>query len=530
MTPNDGTGRTEMREPGNAPPAGNGLLAVLMLATFIVVFDTAAVVIPLPAILEDLGGTLDMATWAYGAFVLVFAVFLLPSARLGDRYGRRPVFLAGMALFTLASLACALAPSIAFLTVARGVEGLGAAMAEPAAFAMVNTAFSGKAKQRAAGAHRGAFAFAALSAPILSGLITWGLSWEFVFSLNVLAGAAVIVAGIRLVPDTRDDNGPRSLDVPGVLLGGLGVFALAFAVIEGTRLGWSSPPIVAFIVAAVVLLGLFVLNERRADAPLVDRGLLASRRFTAGNLARGLGEFASLGLFFALSHLLQVQLGHSALVAGALLMTIIAGAVIVAPVSESLTGKTDVRLLVIPGFLLIAAGTFWITLSSSHPGWLFFLAPLAIAGAGFGLQEDPTAATALHDVPPRRSISGRNISYVVYLLGITAGVAVVSGVWQSRFVANAKDALGEAGLPPAARDLSADLSSGGVSGDPAANITGPGADRLREIVHTAFTDAVGTALLSCVAVAVLGALVAVLLSPAKDDRSDSSTADGTTSD
>ncbi|WP_149263339.1 MFS transporter [Actinomadura sp. K4S16] len=529
MTPNDGTGRTNVRAPELGPPTGNGLLAVLMLGTFIVVFDTAAVVIPLPAILDDLGGTLDMATWAYGAFVLVFAVFLLPAARLADRYGRRPMFLSGMALFTLSSLACALAPSIGFLTTARGVEGLGAAMAEPAIFAMVNTAFSGKAKERAVGAHRGAFALAALSAPLLSGLITWGLSWEFVFYLNVLVGTAVTVAGIRLVPDTGDDDTPRSLDAPGVLLGGFSVFALAFAVIEGTRLGWSSPPIVASLVAGVVLLGLFVLHEKRADAPLVDRGLPASRRFTAGNLARGLGEFASLGLFFALSHLLQVQLDHSALAAGAILMTIIVGAVIAAPVSESLTGKTDVRLLVIPGFLLIAAGTFWVTLSSPHPGWLFFLAPLAIAGAGFGLQEDPTAATALQDIPPERSIIGRNISYVAYLLGITAGVAVVSGVWQSRFVANAQDALGAPGLPPAAHELSADLSSGGVSGDPAASITGPDADRLREIVHTAFTDAVGTALLSCVAVAVLGALVAVLLAPSKDERSGSSTPDGMTS-
>jgi hypothetical protein len=262
---------------------------------------------------------------------------------------------------------------------------------------------------------------------------------------------------------------------------------------------------------------LFVLGERRASDPLVGPGLLASRHFGVGNLGRGLGEFASLGLFFALSHFLQEQLGYSPLEAGGLLMSIIIGAVIVAPVSESLAGKVDVRLLVIPGFLLIAAGTFWVTFSAADSRWLFFLAPLAVAGAGFGLQEEPTAATALGDVPAARSLAARNVSYVAYLLGITAGVAVVSGVWQSRFTADAKHELGAAGLPPSAHRLAADLSSGPVSGDPAANISGPGAGRLREVVQTAFAHAVDTALLSCVAVALIGAIVALFFAPKRSE-------------
>ncbi|MGP4028721.1 MFS transporter [Actinomadura sp. 3N407] len=517
MTAKDGNGRTGDHETGPAPRSENGLLAVLLLGTFIVVFDTAGMVIPLPAMLEDLGGALDTATWAYGAFVLTFAVFLLPAARLADRQGHRRLFLPGMAIFTAASLACALAPSMEFLVAARAVEGLGAAMAEPAAFALTKTAFAGRARERAATAHRAAFAVAALSAPVVSGLITWGLSWEFMFYLNVLTGAAVLIAGGRLVPATRGDRPPRSLNVTGALLGGLAVFALAFTVIEGTRFGWDSPLIAGFAAAGIALLALFVLNERRTGDPFVPRNLLKSRRFTVGNLARGVGEFASLGLFFALSHVLQVQHGYSALAAGALLMSIIVGAVIVAPVSESLTGRVDVRLLVIPGFLLIAAGTYWVTHSSPSSGWLFFLAPLAIAGAGFGLQEDPTAATALDDVPATQTVTGRNISYVAYLLGITAGVAVVSGIWQNRFVTEARQALTGTGLPSTG-EPPADLTSGGVSGDPAADITGPNTDHLRDLVETTFTDAVGTALLSCAAIAVLGAIAALFLSPARTER------------
>ncbi|MFG2087266.1 MULTISPECIES: MFS transporter [unclassified Spirillospora] len=502
MTAQDG----KDAEPDQAPRPGNGLLAVLLLSTFIVVFDTAGMVIPLTAILGDLGGALDMATWAYGAFILTFAVFLLPAARLAGGHGHRRLLLPGMAIFTAASLTCALAPSIEVLVAARAVEGLGAAMAEPAAFALMKTAFAGRAGERAATAHRAAFAVAALTAPVVSGLITWGLSWEFMFYLNVLTGAAVLVAGSRLIPASWEGGPPRSPNVPGALLGGLAVFALAFTVIEGTRFGWDSPLIISFATAGIALLGLFVLNERRADDPFVPRTLLKSRRFRLGNLARGIGEFASLGLFFALSHVLQVQHGYSALAAGALLMSIIVGAVIVAPVSESLTGRVDVRLLVIPGFLLIAAGTFWVTFASPGSGWLFFLAPLAVAGAGFGLQEDPTATTALKDVPATHTITGRNISYVGYLLGITAGVAVVSGVWQNRFVTDA-------------RHTETGLTGSQVSGDPAAHITGPDAHHLRELAEATFSDAAGTALLSCAAMAVLGATVALFLPSSRTGRS-----------
>jgi EmrB/QacA subfamily drug resistance transporter len=498
--------------PEPAPGPETAVLAVLLVGAFILVFDSAAVVIPLPAILRDLGGTIDEATWAYAAFILAFAMFLLPAARAAEARRRRLLFVSGMAIFTLASLACALAPSMGFLIGVRAVQGLGAALAEPAIYSLVRAAFQGERRERALGAHRAAFGLAALSAPIVSGLITTGLSWEGVFYLDVAAGAVAVAGGVLVVREPRAGDAWRSLDMPGVLLGGIGLVAVLFAIVEGTRFGWRSAVILMSFAVAAVLLALFVLNELRAVDPLIDRSLFRSRPFTIGNLARAAGEFASLGLFFLLSHFLQVQLGYSALVAGALLMSVIFGAILASAVSESVAGQADVRLLVFLGFLLVAGGTFWLAYSSPHSSWPFFIAPLMIAGMGFGAQEDPAVSTALKDVPPERYVTARSISYTAYLLGIALGVAVVSGVWQSRFVANATSALTAGGLPPTAHRIASTLATGGVSGNPAAQVTGAGATDLRDLVQRAFSSAVDSALLSCVSVALLGALLALFLS------------------
>ncbi len=466
-----GAGRRRIQPAaGKGAGAGHFLLGASALTTFIVVFDSAAVVIPLPSIAADLGAGLVAMTFIYAAFILAFAVLLLPGVSLADRYGQRRVLLAGVALFAAGSLACALARSLPWLIGARAVAGAGAALAEPAAFVLLTTL-------GAAGAQRAAFGAAAAFAPVAGGAITTGLSWRYVFAFDVLVGAAVLAAMSAAVGSgtlrpaasgagaaRRVSSGGAGLAGPSLATAGLG--AAVVAIIAGSGWGWRSPAVVILLTAPVALLALAALvrRGRRSDQHAADGpGLLRSTPFVGGNLLRGAGEFASLGVFFALSHLLQARVGLSALAAGALLMSVMAGALLTAPLAERLAGRADARLLIMAGFLLVAAGVFWLARVPAGSGWVPYLAPLVLVGAGFGLQEDTTVGFALAGVPAVRALPARHISYTCHLVGIAVGVAVVSAVMQAR--------LPSAGL----------------------------------------TAAVHSALLSCVAVAALGMALAAFL-------------------
>lgn len=493
------------------------MLIILTLSSFIVVLDFASVFIPLPTIMEGLGGTLDEATWVIAGFTLAFAVFLLPCSTLADLYGRRRLFLSGVTVFTVASLICALAPSIEFLIGARFVLGIGAAMIETAVFALIKNTIPDERQGLAFKVQGIAFVGGALVAPILSGSITTVLSWEYIFWLNVLVGVVVVAVALRVVPESRVRQVSRKLDIPGLVSGGIGLFFLVFAIIEGSRFGWNSPLILGSFGGAAILLTLFVAIERRVHEPLFDLNLLNDRLFTVGNILRSASEFASMGIFFAISHFLQVQLGHSALIAGLLLMSVIVGGILIAPITEFLSGRIEVRWLVIPGFLLTAGGTFWLAHISPESGWTFFLAPLAIAGAGFVAQEGPTVSARDRDVPPAQSDAAWRVSYSIFLMGIGLGVSVVSAVWQSQFVSNMKQTLEGTDLSYEVADrIFSSLLKGGMSGQPAAEISG--SNITQQLIQVAFANAINAALLCCAAAALLGAIVALFFYSNQEEK------------
>src|SRR5699024_3363485 len=204
------------------------------------------------------------------------------------------------------------------------------------------------------------------------------------------------------------------------------------------------------------------------------------------------------------------ELGHSAFVTGLLLMSVIIGGMFVSPITEPLSKRVDGRWLVIPGFLLVAGGTFWLAHVSTESGWAFFLAPLAIAGAGFVAQEGPTMGIRDRNVSPEQFDDAWCICYTIFLLGVGLGVAVVSAVWQSQFASNMKEFLSGADLPAGVADkISVILFDGGISGDPASEISGP--DTVQQLIQLTFADAVNTALLSCVLIAFLGAFIGLFL-------------------
>ncbi|MGH3322736.1 MAG: MFS transporter, partial [Streptosporangiaceae bacterium] len=415
-----------------------------------VVLDYAGVVILLPAILGDLGGGLDAVTWVLAAFILAFAVLLLPSGRLAERVGSKPVLVTGALVFALAGAAAALAPSIGFLIGMRTLQGAGAAASEAAVFALIDSIKPSESRSQTRTKQQAAFFLGAALGPVLPGAIVSGLSWEFFFGLDALLGLAVATGGavyLRPSRDARPRSQPRrTWDVPGMLTGAAFVGLLSFALVEGHPYGWGSAPIVAVLATAGVALAGFGVVEYHASDPLVDLSLFGVRRFAVGNTVRAATEFTSLGIFLPLSHFLQVDLGYSALVAGSVLTAIIVGALVGAPIAEPLADRVDVRWLVLPGFGLVAAGTYWLAHVTPDTGWTFLLAPLVVAGVGIGALEGPSGKATRRDVPPEDAEAAAQVSYVTYLLGIGAGLAVVSAVWQSSVPRGAADAVNSAML------------------------------------------------------------------------------------
>lgn len=481
-------------------------LAVLTLSSLVVMLDVSVVNVALPAMLQDLGGTLDQATWLLAGFVLPFAALLLAFGRLADIYGRRLLFVAGIVVFTVASLAAALAASVQFLIAARVAQGIGAAMVEPTVLAVIRASFPPGRTGLAFGVQGIAAGLGASLGPTVGGLVTTSLSWEYIFLLNVPVGIVAVVGALLLVPESRAELATRTLDLPGLLLSAAGIFFLVLAIVEGPRLGWGSTVILGSFAASAVLLALFAAVELRVREPLVDLGLFRDRLFAVGNFLRAVVEFATLGLFFPLMLFLQIELGYSALQSGLMSLPLVFASIVASPLAGGISDRVDVRWLVVPGMLMVAGGTFWLAHVSPRTGWTFFVAPLVIAGAGLGALQAPTTSATLREIPAARSGIAASVSYTSFLLGAELGVAVAGALLQNRFVAAVREGLAGTELSPQAADeIVSALSEGGVQPGEA-NL--PGGAQVAGIVQDAFAAAVNAALLGCVAAAIVGAIVA----------------------
>ncbi|MCO1658357.1 DHA2 family efflux MFS transporter permease subunit [Pseudonocardia humida] len=411
---------------------------VLTLSTFVVLLDASVVTIALPVVAADLGGPLDAVTWVLAAFVLAFAVLLLPGARLADLVGRRPVFLAGLGLFTLASLACGLAGSLELLIAARVAQGAGAALVEPAVLALITTTVPAGRRGLAFGMQGIAAGLGVVLGPIIGGALTTALSWEWVFLINVPIGVAAVGVAALVLPRGAPQPCPttrRPFDLPGQVLSSAGLFCLVFPIIEGERLGWTAPVVLGSGAAAVLALVAFVAVERRAAAPLVDLSLFIDRLFAVGNVLRGLVQFVTLAVFFPLTLLLQVGLGYSPLGAAVLLLPLVGATLVASPVSGALSDRVDVRWLVLPGFAVVAAAAAALAVLAPHTRGPSLLLPLAAVGVGLGMLEAPTTSATLRDVPEQRAGVAAGVSYVAVLVGAELGLAVTAAIVQSRLAA-----------------------------------------------------------------------------------------------
>ncbi|GAA1952995.1 MFS transporter [Catenulispora subtropica] len=384
-------------------PVGRGVLATTILGSAMAFLDGTVVNIALPAIGRQFGTTLAGLQWTVTGYTLTLAAFVLVGGSLGDRFGRRRVFLIGVVWFALASLACGLAPSIGFLIAFRAVQGVGSALLTPGALALIQSVFHPDDRAKAVGAWSGLASIAGAAGPLVGGWLIEYASWRWIFLINLPLAAAVVAIALRFVPESRETTSGH-FDVPGAVLGALGLAGVTYALVEAGAKGLGATSVVLTGLGGVVALVAFVLVERRSPAPMMPLSLFRSREFSAAN-ALTLTAYAALGaVFFFFATYLQVVGGYKPLAAGlASLPTTIVMMLLSSRVG-ALTTKIGPRRLMTAGGALTAVGTLILATSGRHPNyWAHIFPALLVFSLGLVMIAVPVTVTVLNSTTVDRA-------------------------------------------------------------------------------------------------------------------------------
>ena len=402
--------------------------AIVSVALFMVVLDNLVVTTALPSIRADLGGGLQALEWTVNAYTLTFAVLLLTGAALGDRFGRRRMFVIGLGVFTVASAAAALAPSTGALIAARALQGAGAAIVTPLTLTLLSTAFPAERRGLAIGAWSGISGLGVALGPLVGGAVVDGISWQWIFWLNVPIGIALAPLAWRRLAESR---GPADrLDVPGLALAGLGLLGIVYGIVRGAELGWTSATVLGALLAGSALLAAFLAWERRASAPMLPLRFFRSRAFSASNGVSFAMYFGVFGSIFLLAQFFQVTQGLSPLEAGLRTLPWTAMPMLVAPVAGLLSDRIGSRPLMAAGLALQAIAIGWLAaVSSPTVPYASLVIPFVLAGTGMALVFAPTANAVLGAVRPEEAGQASGATNAIREVGGTLGVAVLASVF-----------------------------------------------------------------------------------------------------
>jgi EmrB/QacA subfamily drug resistance transporter len=401
---------------------------ITSLALFMVVLDNLVVSTALPVIRTDLNASIEELEWTVNAYTLTFAVFLLTGAALGDRFGRRRVFAAGLTIFTVASAAAALAPSMNALIAARAIQGIGGAIVTPLTLTILSSAFPKEKRGLALGAWSGIAGLAVASGPLVGGAVVDGISWQWIFWLNVPIGLLLAPLAFGLLRESRGPVG--RLDLPGLALVSGGLFGLVWGLIHGNGDGWGSPQIVGSLVLGALLTAGFVAWEFRAQAPMLPMRFFRDRAFAAANGASLLMYFGMFGSIFLLAQFLQTVQGHSPFGAGLRILPWTAMPMIVAPIAGALSDRIGGRPLMAGGLALQAIGLGWLAaVSAPTVPYTDLVIPFILSGAGMAMFFAPVANVVLSSVRPEEEGQASGANNTIREVGGVFGVAVLASVF-----------------------------------------------------------------------------------------------------
>lgn len=438
-------------------------LIVVSVATFMLLLDITVVNTALPSIEEDLGASFTDLQWVIDAYALSLAALVLTAGSLADRLGRRRVFAAGLAIFTVASLMCGLAGDPTFLNLSRALQGVGGAVMFAVSLALIAQEFpAGRERGTAMGVYGATIGGAVAIGPLVGGALTDSLGWESVFFLNVPIGIAAIAATYLRLRESRDPNATR-VDWAGVATFSTALFLLVFALVRGNDEGWGSTVIVSLFAGAAVLFAAFLAIQRRVKEPMLPLGLFKRRSFTGVQIAAFAISGSMFALFLYLTLYLQNYLGHSPLEAGLRYLPITLASFIVAPISGALLSRVPARVMMSIG--LAAAGVGLLLMSGIDNGdeWTTLLGGFLVAGGGIGLLNPVIADVAVSVVPKEQSGMASGINDTFRQVGIAVGIAV----WGAIFVGRGADRVSElaAGTPAASGERPRELIEASSSGN-----------------------------------------------------------------
>jgi EmrB/QacA subfamily drug resistance transporter len=405
-------------------------LVTVCVGTFMLLLDVTIVNVALPKIQLGLKSSFTDLQWVVDAYALTLAALLLTAGSLADLLGRKRIFAIGLVIFSVASLLCGVAQSPLMLNLSRGVQGIGGAMMFATSLALLGAAYQARDRGVAFGVW-GAVTGAAVSiGPVVGGALTDGLSWRWIFLVNVPIGVVALALTMLKVGESRDPHGAR-LDLPGFLTFTGALATLVFALIESSRKGWSSGVVEGCLIASVVLITVFAIVERRRDAPMLDLSLFRRPAFVGASVVAFALSASIFAMFLYLTLYLQNILGLSPLGAGLRLLTLSGAILVVAGIAGRLTTVVPVRLLMGAGLALVGLSLVLMRGLTVSSHWTHLLAGFIVGGVGIGLINPPLASTAIGVVPPRQAGMGSGINSTFRQVGIATGIAALGSIFTS---------------------------------------------------------------------------------------------------
>jgi EmrB/QacA subfamily drug resistance transporter len=494
-------------------------LIAVSTAIFMLLLDITVVNVALPSIQRALHASFPDVQWVINAYALTLAAFLLTSGSLADLFGRRRVFTAGLVVFTCSSAVCGLSSTPLMLNLARAVQGVGGAMMFATSLALIAQVFHGKERGIAFGVFGAVTGAAVAVGPVVGGLITAGLGWEWIFFVNVPIGIAAVVLTLTQVEESRDPNA-TGVDWLGLVTFSGSLFLLVYALVVGNEYGWGSTRILACLIGAVALFAAFLIAEQRQARPMLDLTLFRRPAFTGANIVAFSVSASIFAMFLYLTLYIQDVLRFEPLQAGLRFLPITLLSFAVAPVAGRLSVRVPVRLLLGSGLALVGAGLLAMTAVDANSGWTALIPGFILTGAGIGLINPPLASTAIGVVHFSRSGMASGINSTFRQVGIATGIAGLGAVFEHDITHTTTAKLAAAGQEHTVQSAAhGQLSTLLVSGEvghvlralpPAAHAA------LEHAYRVGFVEAFDSILLIAAAIAFIGAALAFALVRSRD--------------
>jgi len=406
-------------------------LASVSFALFMIMLDNTVVNVALPAIQRDLGIDVAELEWVVTGYALSFAVLMLTGGKLADMHGRRRIFLIGLAVFTFSSLLCGLAGTAELLTAARVLQGVGAAFMMPATLSIITATFPPKERGAALGIWAGVSAMALAIGPLVGGLITEHIGWNWIFYLNVPVGLVGLVAARLIIRESRDTSHEQRLDLPGLVTSGIALFALVYALIEANGKGWTSPLILGLFAVAAVSGTAFVLLELHQRLPMFDMTLFRNPTFAGANTVALLVSLAMFGVFFFISLYMQNVLGYSAVRAGVAFLPMTVLIILVAPFAGRSSDRLGSRWLMTAGMTLVGCSLLVFAQLQPDSSYFQLLPGMILGGVGMATTMTPMTAAVLSSVPVDKAGVGSGMLNTFRQVGGALGIALMGAILAS---------------------------------------------------------------------------------------------------